>query len=208
MAGVMTELRDRFVDFVWPRATGSQESPPDYFDGPFELTANLRDEVKDMLLQRMPQSENRMVAVDRKLLSMFRITSLLATITIAILVGAAGLTPTGDRHERILAWPAIVFILYGILQLTRALSATVQGLERSRYARQSKETIMPLEDEDLIQYKERQISDIIYVTEQHEWATNGKVTQLAVAYRAIRNATISLTGLIIVALVLAYLRLG
>ena len=67
---------------------------------------------------------------------------------------------------------------------------------------------MPLEGEDLIQYKERQISDIIYITEQHEWATNRKVTQLAVAYRAIRNATISLVGLIGVALTLAYLRLG
>ena len=207
MACVMTELRDRVVDFVWPRATGSQENPPDYFDGPFGLTANLLDEVEEMLLQRMPQAENRMVAVDRKLLSLFSITSLLATITIAILIGAAGLTPTEDQHERILALPAIVLILYGILQLTRALSATVQGLERSRYALQSKVTIMPLEGEDLIQYKERQISDIIYVTEQHEWATNRKVTQLAVAYRAIRNATISLAGLVAVALALAYLRL-
>ena len=204
----MTELRDRVVDFVWPRATGSQEGPPDYFDGPFGLTANLLDEVKEMLLQRMPQAENRMVAVDRKLLSLFRVTSLLATITIAVLIGAAGLSPTGNPHERISAWLAIVLILYGILQLTSALSATVRGLERSRYARQSKETIMPLEGEDLMQYKERQISDIIYVTEQHEWATNRKVTQLAVAYRAIRNSTISLAGLICVALVLAYLRLG
>ena len=204
----MTELRDRIVDFVWPRTTGSQERPPDYFDGPFELTADLLDEVKEMLLQRMPQAENRMVTVDRKLLSLFRITSLLATITMAVLIGAAGLSPTGNLHERISAWLAIALILYGILQLTRALSATVRGLERSRYARQSKETIMPLEAEDLVQYKERQISDIIYVTEQHEWATNRKVTQLAVAYRAIRNATISLAGLVCVALVLAYLRLG
>jgi hypothetical protein len=204
----MTGFRDNVVDFVWPRATGSQDKPPGYLDGPFGLSADLLDEVKEMLLQRMPQAENRMVAVDRKLLSLFRITSLLATITIAILVGAAGFTPTSNPQERILAWPAIGLILYGILQLACALSATVRGVERSRYARQSKETIMPLEDEDLIQYKERQISDIIYVTEQHEWATNRKVTELAVAYRAIRNATISLTGLIIVALVLAYLRLG
>ena len=67
---------------------------------------------------------------------------------------------------------------------------------------------MPLQGEDLNQYKARQISDIIYVTEQHEWATNQKVTQLVVAYRAIRNATISLAGLIIAALLLAYLKLG
>ena len=204
----MTELRDKVIDFFWPRSTGSQESPPGYFDGPFELTVDLSDEVKEMLFQRMPQAENRMVAVDRKLLSLFRITSLLATITIAVLVGAAGLTPSGEPQERILASIAIVLILYGILQLTCALSATVRGLERSRYARQSKETLMPLEGEDLSQYKERQISDIIYVTEQHEWATNRKVTQLAIAYRAIRNATISLVGLVGVALIVAYLRLG
>ena len=148
-----------------------------------------------------------MATVDRKLLSLFRLTSLIATLATVLLAGAAGLIPGVQQDERTLAWAAIGLILYMMVQLICAVNSTIRGLEASRYASQTKTTLMPLGGERAHGYRRRQLRDVMYVTEQHEWATNRKVTHMKVAYRAIRNTVLPLAGLIAIATALAYMKL-
>ena len=195
------------VDLLWPRITGIKESPPVFDEQPPDVPPELLDTVELMLSQRITQAENRMVTVDRKLLPIFRLTSLLATLVTALLAGAASLIPGVQQDERTLAWAAIGLILYMMVQLICAVNSTIGGLEASRYASQTKATLIPLRGERANDYRRRQFRDVIYVTEQHEWATNLKVSHMKVAYRAIRNTVLPLVGLIAVATTLAYMKL-
>ena len=196
------------ADLFWPRITGPREEMPVWGEIRHSILSELLEAVEKIVIQRMAQAESRMVTVDRKLLSLFRLTSLLATIAIALLAGATGLIRADEDMERHLALTAIVLILYSMLQLICGMNATIRGLEASRYASQTKDTIFPLDLETVHSYKRRQIRDIMYVTDQHEWATNRKVEYMQIAYKAIRNTALPLVGLTVVATILACTRLG
>ena len=192
---------------LWPRITGDEESPPVIDQQPPYILPELLDSVETMLTKRMMQAENRMETVDGKLLSLFRLTSLLATLVIALLAGAAGLIPNVLQDERALVWAAIGLILYMVVQLICAVNSTIKGLEASGYASQSKATIMPLARETVFEYKRRQFRDIIFVAEQNEWKTNQKVSHMKVAHRAIRNTVLPLIGLIAIVATLTFMKL-
>ena len=199
---------EHIADLVWPRISGPQEKMPLWGETPQSILPELLDGVENIVIQRMAQAESRMVTVDRKLLSLFRLTSLLATIAIALLAGATGLIRADEDVERYLALTAIILILYSMLQLICGMNATIRGLEASRYASQTKDSILPLDLETVHSYKRRQIRDIMYVTDQHDWATNRKVEHMQIAYKAIRNTALPLVELTVVATILACTRLG
>ena len=194
-------------DMLWPRITGDEEKSPVIDEQPPYIFPELLATVENMLTQRMTQSETRTATVDGKLLSLFRLTSLLATLVIALLAGAAGLIPSVQREERSLVWAAIGLILYMVAQLICAVNSTIKGLEASGYVSQTKATIMPLPGETVYQYKRRQFRDIIFVAEQNEWRTNQKVSHMKVAHRAIRNTVFPLVGLIGVVATLTFMKL-
>ena len=201
-------LQDQLLDLIWPRVTGPKELLPQLDEYDYNIAPELLDTVETISVQQMTQTENRMAAVDRKLLALFRLTSLLAMLVSVLLAGAAGLITRVDQNERILATVAIGLIVYAMLQLVRAVKATINGLEASRYASQTKETILPIKGESVDSYRSRQVRDILYVIEQHLWATNNKVNYMQLALRAIKNTLVPLAGLIIAAIFLACLRLG
>ena len=201
-------VADAAADILWPRITGGEDSPPGIDQQPPYILPELLDSVEKMLTQRMTHSENRMTTVDGKLLSLFRLTSLLATLlVVALLAGATGLIASVQQDEGTLIWAAIGLILYMVVQLICAVNSTIKGLEASGYERQSKATIMPLTRETVFEYKRRQFRDMIYVAEQSEWRTNQKVSHMKVAHRAIRNTVLPLMGLIAVVVTLTFLKL-
>ncbi len=204
----LKKLIDQSMDCVWPRITGPQEKPPEFDEQPHVISRQLLDAVEKILIQRMVQAENRSVAVDRKLLSLFRLTSLLATLTAVALAGAAGFIPTNKGAEQAFVWVAVGLILYAMIQLICAVRATIQGLEASGYASQSKETILPLDRERTLAYRRRQVRDVMFLTEQHDWATNRKVSHMLIAHRAIRNSVLPLVGIIVTATILVSMKLG
>lgn len=201
-------LKDQAIDFIWPRLTGPQEKPPELDEQPHVISGELLEVVEKILVHRMVQAENRTVTVDRKLLSLFRLTSLLATLTAVTLAGAARFIPTNKGAEQAFVWVAIWLILYAMIQLICAVNATIQGLEASGYASQTKGTILPLDRERALAYRRRQVRDVMYLIEQHEWATNRKVSHMLIAHRAIRNSVLPLVGLIVTATVLVSMKLG
>jgi len=196
------------VDLIWPRITGPREKMPAWSETRHSIPPELLEAVENTAIQRMVQAESRMAVVDRKLLSLFRLTSLLATIAIALLAGATGLIHTDEDVELYLALAAIPLILYSMLQLMCGMNATTRGLEASIYASQTKDSILPLDLETVHSYKRRQIRDIMDVTDQHDWATNRKVEHMQIAYKAIRNTALPLVGLTVVATILACTKLG
>lgn len=207
LKGLVASIGDQFVDLFWPRITGPRELPPKFDEQAYNIRPELLDTVETMLVHQMTQAENRMASVDRKLLALFRLTSLLAMLVSVLLAGAASLITRVDQNESILASIAIMLIVYAMLQLVRAVKATINGLEASRYASPTKGTILPLKEEEADSYRNRQIRDILYVIDQHLWATNNKVNQMQLAYRSIKNTLLPLVGLIVAAICLAYLRL-
>ena len=200
-------LGDQAADLLWPRITGGKESSPVIDEQPPYILPELLDPVENMLTLRMAQAENRTATVDGKLLSLFRLTSLLATLVAALLAGAAGLIPSVQQDEGVLVWAAIGLISYMVVQLICAVNSTIRGLEASGYASQTKATIMALPGETVYEYRRRQFRDIIYVAEQNEWKTNQKVSHMKVAHRAIRNTVLPLVGLIAVVATLAFMNL-
>ena len=209
MKDFLRMLWDYAVDLVWPRATGSKEKPPEFEEELPYVSQELLDRIENTLIQQAPLSQNRMVAVDRKLLSLFGLTSLLAALTTAFLAGAASIIPGNvEQTEKILVWVGMSFLLYIMVQLTRAVLATIKGLERSDYASQTKETMMQFGQESEPEYRRRQIRDVTYVSEQHEWATNRKVEHIQVAYRAIRNTVPPFAGIVIIAVVFVFMRIN
>ena len=205
----LIRLRDGAIDFAWPRTTGSKENPPQFEEKLPDISQELLDRIENTLIQQAPLSQNRMVAVDKKLLSLFGLTSLLATLTTAFLAGAASIIPGNvERTEKILIWVGMSFLLYIMVQLTRAVLATIKGLERSDYASQTKDTMLQFGKETESEYRRRQIRDVTYVSEQHEWATNRKVEHIQVAYRAIRNTIPPFAAVVIVAVAFALMRVN
>ena len=202
-------LRDGAMDIVWPRTTGGNEKPPEFEEGLPDISQELLDRIENTLNQQAPLAQNRMVAVDRKLLSLFGLTSLLATLTTALVAGAAGIIPGNvERTEKILVWVGMSFLLYIVIQLVRAVLATIKGLERTDYASQTKETMLQFGKETESEYRRRQIRDVTYVSEQHEWATNRKVEHIQVAYRAIRNTVPPFAGVVIISVTFAFIRIN
>ena len=209
LKGFLSCFREGAIDIVWPRTAGSKENPPEFEEELPDISQELLDRIENTLIQQAPLSQNRMVAVDRKLLSLFGLTSLLAALTTAFLAGAAGIIPGNtDRTEKILVWIGTTFLLYIMVQLARAVLATIKGLERSDYASQTKETMLQFGKETESEYRRRQIRDVTYVSEQHEWATNRKVEHIQVAYRAIRNTIPPFAGVVIVAVVFVFMRVN
>ena len=207
--GLLRSLRDGAIDFVWPRTAGSKEKPPEFEETSPEISQELLDRIENTLNQQAPLAQNRMVAVDRKLLSLFGLTSLLATLTTALVAGAASIIPGNvERTEKILVWVGMSFLLYIVIQLVRAVLATIKGLERTDYASQTKETMLQFGKETESEYRRRQIRDVTYVSEQHEWATNRKVEHIQVAYRAIRNTVPPFAGVVIISVAFAFIRIN
>ena len=194
---------DLVIDMLWPRLTGEPEKQPNRDEERLDANDSLAEEVKRMLIVRLEQSETRSEAVDRKLLSLFRTTSIFATVSIAIFTGAANLTTLNPDVNRPLVWLSMATILYGFVQLFHATKSTLQGLRASGYERLGKDSLIPTEFDNNTTYNSRQIPLLMNIVEQNEWATNKKVSCMELAYTSIRNALFSLPVLMVLASAIA-----
>ena len=203
----LAAIRNQVSDLIWPRIIGKVPQPPNPPIQPHGIPTELLDPVEATALRRMAQSEHNMEVVNAKLLSLFRLTSLLATLTIAILVGASQLNGPDGNLERWLTGITVGFIIFAMLQLLCAVLATIRGLDAKPYLYQSTVGVLNQDEEPIEMYRRRQISDLLHMTEQHDWTTDRKVDQIAIAHTALRNSAIPLAVLVIAASTLALLRI-
>lgn len=178
---------DRIPDWIWPHLTGDEEpniQDLDYFS---DKHPPLLDKVERILASRLVQSEERVQSVESKLMSLFTLTSVFSAAVIAGLAASAALGATSGTAT-ILTWPVMFLVLYLVFQCWCLLRATLAGLERRHYRQLSPTDIVPHDEEGGDAYRirllNRQVNDML----SNERVVNQKVSEMAVAHAAWKNA--------------------
>ena len=196
------------VDRIWPRIMGQRESFPtdsEFAIGGSEETLLKAEEYAHALAAK---EEQRETTIDRKLFSLFSISSVASSVMIAVLLGAATITvPDATTAPLYLVIPAIGLVVYIALQMLCAVWNTVKGLEARPYRRATPESVIPKEDDDKAKYVTRQLNEILKTTRQNDWITNRKVEDMKVAHTALANTFWAALALLGTALFLAIFRI-
>ena len=198
---------DLIKDWVWPHLTGEPEAcPADQIHFSTEHQ-DLLDEVSRVLSSRLAQVDERIRRVESKLLGLLTLTSVLSVAVTASLAAAVTLGPTEGIVEKAFAWCAVMLIFYVPVQLLRSLWATVAGLIRRSYRQLSPADLAPQNEEDSHTYQTRLLNLQVNHMQWNEWVVNQKVSEMAVAHVALRNALTATFPLIVLALLFAGTRL-
>ena len=196
------------VDRIWPRIMGQRESFPtdsEFAIGGSEETLLKAEEYAHALAAK---EEQRETTIDRKLFSLFSLSSVASSVMIAILIGAATIkVPDATTTPQYLVIPAIGLVAYIALQMLAAVWNTVKGLEARPYRGATPESVIPKEDDDKAKYVARQLNQMVNAARQNDWINNRKVEDMKVAHAALANTFWAALTLLVIALVLALFRI-
>ena len=154
----------------------------------------------------LAQAEERDRTVESKLAAQLTLTSVLSVAVIASLATA---TTVGMLKEEAGAfvWVALPLVFYVVAQLLRALWATLSGFTRRSYKRLSPGDMIPEDGETSEAYRTRLRNLQVNNMRWNEWVVDQKVNEMAVANAALKNALIVTFGLVILAVVFAFIHL-
>jgi hypothetical protein len=209
MAGFRQRLKrwyDKIPDWLWPHLTGEPIPPPDERCLVETPDAALLEAVEHALERRLSRVDERLRTVETKLVALLTLTSILSA---AVTVGfATASTMTIHRDfPSVPVWISLVLVVYLGVNLLRSLWATVSGLMRRGYKEIAYEDMIPRAKEDQIAYRVSILSQHLNHAEWNDWVLDQKVSELAVAHVALRNALSATGGVILMAFVIALLRL-
>lgn len=180
-------LKGPTIDLFWPRLTGPREKQPCHPDSLHPNHLIYINDLERHVLILSAIREERSRTVDRKLLALLTLTAVFSAALTASLVAATTLGSSSWPGTLIVAFPTSV-IIYIVIQLYCSLRATLNGLIRRDYQVMPLEALTPIEGESKDMYRTRLLNIQINSMHQHEWAVNQKVSQMAVAHRALKNA--------------------
>ena len=83
------------VDRIWPRITGPRETLPTDSEFIIEGSEEILLKVEEYAHALAAKAEERETAIDRKLFSLFSLSSVASSVMIAVLIGAATITVPG-----------------------------------------------------------------------------------------------------------------
>ena len=197
---------NNIVDWVWPRLTGKPVPSPDE-----QLFITITDEalldgIENTVEKRTGQVDERLRNVETKLVALLTLTSVLSAAVTASFAVASTMQIQKD-FPMIPVWLTIAIVFYIAMNLLRSLWATVSGLMRRGYKQLPCEDMIPKDKEDLIKYKARIINQRLNHVKWNDWVLDQKVSEMAVAHVALRNALAATGGVILIALATAVLRL-
>ena len=204
---LMRRLCDRIPDCIWPHLEGPADPAPEdqvYFSAKH---AELLDGVKHILTSRLAQVEKREQTVESKLTALLTLTSVLSAAVTVSLAAAATLRTVGE-DARIFVWVAVFLVFYVVVQLLRSLWVTVGGLMRRSYRQLSLADIAPQDGEASEAYRVRLLNLQANYMRWNEWVVDQKVSAMAVAHIALRNALTATFALIVLAAVIAFVHLA
>ena len=198
---------DWIPDWVWPRLTGKTEEEPGdlcYFDG---HQAAFLPAVEVSLQNIVEQGEERLRTVERKLIARLTLAAVLGAAVATSLVAVAVLDQVRDSWLTVVAALVVIILVFYILaQIVCSLMAALRGMVRRGYKGLTPKGITPLADETTDQYRIRllnyQAQNIIW----NNWVVNGKVSDMAVAHEALKNALWATIPLLCVTAVFAVLQ--
>ena len=201
------KLYDLIPDWLWPHLTGDPIPAPNDHEYLSNEHSGLLNEVNRNLSSRLAQNEEHARSVDSKLLALLALASVLS---VAVTASLAASTTLGRVEEdaKIFAWVAVVLVLFVAMQVLRVLWATVAGLVRRSYRDLSHRDLIPAVSETINEYQLRLLNLRINCMHFNEWVVDHKVSELAVAHTALRNALTATFALILLALVIASIHLA
>ena len=203
----MGKLSNRVLDLVWPHLTGEPEPPPqpDTFDSKSIDQAVLAHAEME-LREREAQVTERARNVDTKLAAMLTLTSVLSAVSIAGLTvaWAADL----DGLSKTPMYVGLLCLFYIAIQLIRSLWTTVGGLMRRDYKQLNSEQIDPKQGENEMSYRSRLFEARREFVAWNDWSVNTKVSEMAVAHTALRNALTATAVLVIASVATTLARLA
>ena len=197
---------DNAVDWIWPRLSGKPEPSPDEH---LVITATDKDllhEIENAIDKRTGQVDERLRTVETKLVSLLTLTSVLSAAVTAGFV-AASTMQLQKGFPIIPVWITLILVFYIAMNLLRSLWATVTGLIRRGYKQITCEDIIPKDKEDNLRYKTRLLNERLNHVKWNDWAVDQKVSEMAVAHTALRNALFATGGVIFLAVITAVLKL-
>ena len=183
-------LRDRVYPTLDPPARnllGDAEKPKR------EINADANDdvvrEVYGHLSAELESETERRRAVETKLLAIGSV----APIAVTIMVAAASFLSSGRLRDLVPVSVIVISVMvYVALQFLCAMRAAICGLSRKNYDVPHISDIVPNSTERLSWYLRNASNNMARRIEQHRETTNTKVSQLAVAHQAMRNAVTAL----------------
>jgi hypothetical protein len=197
---------NNIVDWIWPRLTGNPEPSPVDQDLITATDETLVDEIGNTVEKRIAQVDERLRTVETKLVALLTLTSVLSAAVTAGFA-AASTMKIQEGFPLIPVWLTLILVFYIAMNLLRSLWATVAGLVRRDYKQLTCEDIVPQDKEDKICYKVRLLNKKLNHVKWNDWVVNQKVSEMAVAHVALRNALAATGGVILLALATAVIRL-
>ena len=200
-------LYDLILDSIWPHLRGHPDSQPEDRDSFEAQPAEFLNEVERILASRLIQVEKRDHAVESKLIALLTLASILSATVIVSLAAATALDKAKGIPS-IFACVAVIIVLYVVVQLLCLLLATVSGLKRRSYRQLSRADITAKDSETSEEYRVRLLNLQVNYMYSNECEVNQKVSAMAVAHIALRNALIATFALIVLAAVIASVHLA
>ena len=197
---------DNAVDWIWPRLTGKPKPSPDEHLVITTTDEDLLHEIENAVDKRTGQVDERLRTVETKLASLLTLTSVLSAAVTAGFV-AASTMQLQKGFPIIPVWITLILVFYIAMNLLRSLWATVTGLIRRGYKQLTCEDIIPKDKEDHLCYKTRLLNERLNHVKWNDWAVDRKVSEMAVAHTALRNALFATGGVIFLAVITAVLKL-
>jgi hypothetical protein len=194
------------IDLIWPRVSRPVAVSPSEAKWPESaaLNAETMESAYGLLRQEYDAETDRIRTVETKLLGI----SSLAPVAMAVIVAAFTVLTNRSLQAFTRGSVLMVGIVGGYisLQFLRAVQAAIAGLSRRSFFVVSLEDLYPLPGESNANYLTRNCGELAEVIRGNRVEIDAKVTWLAIAHTAIRNAVFGLLVLVIVIIGLAVLQ--
>ena len=206
-------IYDRIPDCIWPHLHGSEVPKPELPRIFGDNDAGIVVENLSILSSHLKQADERSRNVDSKLIALLTLTSVLAAAISASFAAAVTLVAIqiGEGLCEAIAGALTacigLIVFYVACQLIRSVQCTIDGLKRRSYRNLGPAQIRRQRDEDANHYRVRLVNEQLACVQWNEWVVDQKVSDMAVAHIALRNALFGSYLLIAGALTLLVVRL-
>lgn len=199
----MRKWLDSVPDFVWPHFVGKPEPQPQD-RGPVAISDDsLLEAAEEALARRVEEGDERFRSVNARLTPLLALASIIA----AVLSASVPFALSGQFDQISTAELAVVLAILAYIgfQIVLCLRAAVRGLSRGEYRALGPDNLGPQPGESSTDYRLRILEVRVNNLWRNEWATNRKVTEMAIAHEALQNIIRGVAVLVIAALVIAFI---
>ena len=178
------------LDWIWPTLEGAGKSSALTLPS-VALTPEIAKELCTRLEAAVEADVDRMKSIDAKLMAVCAVAPICVTLLLAIVSFVTTQRPGTFTPSSVFGITALA--CYVILQFLRALLAAIEGLHRRGFLVPTPTSLWAQTDqESLDAYTLRACADLAERLHANRETTNDKVSHMALAHRAYRNALVGM----------------